>query len=495
MKISLVNSPRVFLVAILSAFSVFALSIVENACAAAPPPVARLRDFTELVEKTGPAVVNIRTKEKPVSQDASAGEVMELNEFLHRFFGVPLPESQSDGQPGDKTDPKQREEIRRGVGSGFIISADGYILTNAHVIDSADEVYVRLTDKREFKARIIGVDKPTDVGLLKIEGANLPRLNLGSSRDIRAGEWVMAIGSPFDLDNTVTAGIISAKARDTGDYLQLIQTDVAVNPGNSGGPLINMRGEAIGITSQIYSRSGGYMGISFAIPIDEAIQVSEQLKAAGKVTRGRIGVRIGEVPDEAVPLLRLPKKQGAMVQSVEPGSPGEKGGLQPGDIILKFNGIPIEKFSELPRQVGNSRPGTKIRFSVWRKGVSREVSITVAELEPEKIDKDRKAEKEKSKKTEKSAGRMLGLVVSDLTDAQKAQLLIDGGVYVAAVDGAALRAGLRPGDVILRINNSDVKNARQFNLLVTQLDEKKSVLFLVRRNGNSRFLTIRPNGT
>jgi len=491
MKISLVNFPRVFLVAILSAFSVFALSVVENACAAAPP----LPDFTELVEKTGPAVVNIRTKEKSVSQDVSTGEVMELNEFLHRFFGVPLPESQSDGQPGDKTDPKQREEIRRGVGSGFIISADGYILTNAHVIDSVDEVYVRLTDKREFKARIIGVDKPTDVGLLKIEGVNLPRLTLGSSLSIRAGEWVIAIGSPLDLDNTVTAGIISARARDTGDYLQLIQTDVAVNPGNSGGPLINMRGEAIGITSQIYSRSGGYMGISFAIPIDEAIQVSEQLKAAGKVKRGRIGVRIGEVPDEAVPLLGLPKKQGAMVQSVEPGGPGEKGGLQPGDIILKFNGIPIEKFSELPRQVGNSRPGTKIKFSVWRKGVSRDVSITVAELEPEKIDKDSKAENEKNKKTEKSAGRMLGLVVGDLTDAQKGQLLIDGGAYVNAVDGAALRAGLRPGDVIMRINNSDVKNARQFNSLIAQLDEKKPVLLLVRRSGSSRFLTIRPSGT
>jgi serine protease Do len=257
-------------------------------------------------------------------------------------------------------------------------------MTNAHVVDGADEVYVTLTDKREFKAKIIGTDKRTDVALVKIEGNNLPRLTVGDSNKIRVGEWVIAIGSPFGLDNTVTAGIVSAKARDTGEYLPLIQTDVAVNPGNSGGPLINMRGEVIGINSQIYSRSGGYMGISFAVPMDEAMRVSDQLRASGKVTRGRIGVQIGEVTKDVAESLGLTRVQGALVQRVEPGGPAEKGGVEAGDVILKFNGAAIERASDLPRMVGSVKPGTRSTVTVWRKGAVRELALTITELEPEK---------------------------------------------------------------------------------------------------------------
>lgn len=455
--------------------------------------IAGLPDFTELVEKTGPAVVNIRTTEKVKAVPSVPGnDEQEMQEFFRRYFGIPIPprSQQPDRAPrGRKQGPQQQdEEVPRGVGSGFILSADGYVMTNAHVVDGADDVYVKLTDKREFKAKIIGVDARTDVALVKIEGNNLPRLTMGDSNKIKVGEWVIAIGSPFDLDNTVTAGIISAKARDTGDYLPLIQTDVAVNPGNSGGPLINMRGEVIGINSQIYSRSGGYMGISFAIPIDEAIRVSEQLKASGKVTRGRIGIQIGDVTKDVAESLGLSKAQGALVQRVEPGGPAEKGGLEAGDIILKYNGISIERSSDLPRLVGSTKPGTRSVLSVWRKGVSREMSLTIAEMEQEKV-----AKKEDKKPKAEVPPNALGLVVADLTEAQKKELKIDGGVLIDSVDGSASRVGLRPGDVILRLNNVDVKDVRQFNALVTKLDPKKMAVLLVRRGDSSQFVPIRPN--
>lgn len=455
--------------------------------------IAGLPDFTELVEKTGPAVVNIRTTEKVKAVPSVPGnDEQEMQEFFRRYFGIPIPprSQQPDRAPrGRKQGPQQQdEEVPRGVGSGFILSADGYVMTNAHVVDGADDVYVKLTDKREFKAKIIGVDARTDVALVKIEGNNLPRLTMGDSNKIRVGEWVIAIGSPFDLDNTVTAGIISAKARDTGDYLPLIQTDVAVNPGNSGGPLINMRGEVIGINSQIYSRSGGYMGISFAIPIDEAIRVSEQLKASGKVTRGRIGIQIGDVTKDVAESLGLSKAQGALVQRVEPGGPAEKGGLEAGDIILKYNGISIERSSDLPRLVGSTKPGTRSVLSVWRKGVSREMSLTIAEMEQEKV-----AKKEDKKPKAEVPPNALGLVVADLTEAQKKELKIDGGVLIDSVDGSASRVGLRPGDVILRLNNVDVKDVKQFNALVTKLDPKKMAVLLVRRGDSSQFVPIRPN--
>lgn len=454
--------------------------------------VAGLPDFTDLVERTGAAVVNIRTTEriKPGQQGIPGAEDEEMQEFFRRFFGVPMPRPQPDRSPrGRKPGPQQEEEVPRGVGSGFIISADGFVLTNAHVVDGADEVYVTLTDKREYKAKIIGVDKRTDVAVVRVEGSNLPRLTIGDPNRLRVGEWVIAIGSPFGLDNTVTAGIVSAKARDTGDYLPLIQTDVAVNPGNSGGPLINMRGEVVGINSQIYSRSGGYMGISFAVPIDEAMRVAEQLRTNGRVTRGRIGVQIGEVTKDVAESLGLARAQGALIQRVEPGAPAEKGGLEAGDIILKFNGTSIEKSSDLPRLVGATKPGTRATLTVWRKGAAREITLTIAELEPEKV-----ARKDERKAKPEQAPNALGLVVSDLSDAQRKEFRIDGGVIVDASEGPAARAGLRTGDVIVQLNNNDVKDARHFNSLVAKLEPRKMAVVLVRRGDASQFVPIRPNG-
>ena len=462
--------------------------------ALAAPTVAGLPDFTDLVERTGPAVVNIRTTEKVKGGQPGAGpDDEEMQEFFKRFFGVPMPRQPQPNVPntprGRKPGPQSDEEVPRGVGSGFIMSADGYVLTNAHVVDGADEVYVTLTDKREFKAKIIGADKRSDVALVKIEGSNLPRLAIGDSNKIRVGEWVIAIGSPFGLDNTVTAGIVSAKARDTGDYLPLIQTDVAVNPGNSGGPLINMRGEVIGINSQIYSRSGGYMGISFAVPIDEAMRVFDQLKASGRVTRGRIGVQIGEVTKEVAESLGLAKSYGALVSRVEPGGPAEKAGLEAGDIILKFNGMAIEKSSDLPRMVGNIKPGTRSIVTVWRKGASRDLPLVVTELEPEKVAKrdDKKAKLD-------TAVNALGLVVADLAEVQRRELKVDGGVVVEAAEGAAARAGFRAGDVVLRLNNIDIKDSKQFNGLVAKLEAKKLAVLLVRRGDASQFVPVRPGG-
>ena len=481
------------------ALSIASITTVPSALGIGPVAMAAavLPDFTDLVDKTGPAVVNIRTTEKQRSVQGMPGpgaDDQEMQEFFRRFFGVPVPPNQQ--QPDRAPKPKKRgappqsdEEVPRGVGSGFIISADGYVMTNAHVVDGADEVYVTLTDKREFKAKIIGSDKRTDVALVKIEGTNLPRLMMGDSDKIRAGEWVIAIGSPFGLENTVTAGIISAKARDTGDYLPLIQTDVAVNPGNSGGPLINMRGEVIGINSQIYSRSGGYMGISFAVPIDEAMRVSDQLKQSGKVTRGRIGVQIGELTKEVAESLGLAKAQGALVQRVEVGSPAEKAGVEAGDIIQKFNGVMIDRSTDLPRMVGNVKPGTRAALTVWRKGTVRELPITVAEMESEKV----AAKREEKKQKPEAAANSLGLVVSDLTDTQRKELKVDGGVSVDSAEGAAVKAGLRAGDIILRLNNTDIKDSRQFAAVVAKLESKKMAVVLVRRGDASQFVPIRPN--
>lgn len=485
---------NIFSTVVLGAASAFfAPALLGGVTPAIAASVAGLPDFTDLVDRVGPAVVNIRTTEKlRPSQGIPGGDDEEMQEFFRRFFGVPIPPRQQPERPPRNRKPgppQQEEDVPRGVGSGFIISADGYVMTNAHVIDGAADVYVTLTDKREYKAKIIGADKRTDVALVKIEGSNLPRLTMGDPNKIRVGEWVIAIGSPFGLDNTVTAGIVSAKARDTGDYLPLIQTDVAVNPGNSGGPLINMRGEVIGINSQIYSRSGGYMGISFAVPVDEAMRVADQLKISGKVTRGRIGVQIGEVTKDVAESLGLSKAQGALVQRVEPGGPADKSGVEAGDIILKFNGAAIEKSSDLPRMVGNTKPGTRSTVTVWRKGANRDLALTITEMEADKVVK-----KEDKKTKPELAINTLGLAVSDLTEAQKKELKLDGGAVVDAAEGAAARAGLKPGDVILRLNNTDVKDAKQFNALVAKLEQKKMAVLLVRRGDSSQFVPLKPNG-
>ncbi|WMW82406.1 DegQ family serine endoprotease [Undibacterium cyanobacteriorum] len=462
-------------------------SLQSESANQAPVLVTGLPDFTQLVDKTSPAVVNIRTTQK-ISQMQSDpfAEDDQAQEFLRRFFGIPAP---TQPNPRNRRQaPKQLEqEVPRGVGSGFIVSQDGYVLTNTHVVDGASEVYVKLNDKREFKAKVIGSDRRTDVAVLKIDGSKLPTIRIGDSDKIRAGEWVIAIGSPFDLDNTVTAGIISSKARDTGDFLPLIQTDVAVNPGNSGGPLINMRGEVIGINSQIYSRSGGYMGISFAIPIDEAMRVVDQLKTTGTVSRGRLGVEVGDLSKEVAESLGLPKPQGALIARVEAGGPADKAGLQDGDVILKFNGAAVEKRSDLPRIVGGTKPGTKATITIWRKGAQKEMTVVVGQAEP-----DNAAAKADKKSKKDSTSNVIGVTVSDLTEAQKRAVPNASGVVIESVEGAAALSGLRPGDVILMMNNVDVKDAKQFELLASKLDSKKPVVLLVRSGQSSQFVVIRP---
>jgi serine protease Do len=375
------------------------------------------------------------------------------------------------------------------VGSGFVLTADGFIMTNAHVVDGADEVLVTLTDKREFKAKIIGADKRTDVAVVKIEATGLPAVKVGDVGKLRVGEWVMAIGSPFGLESTVTAGIVSAKQRDTGEYLPFIQTDVAINPGNSGGPLINMRGEVVGINSQIYSRSGGFMGISFAIPMDEAVRVSEQLRSSGRVSRGRIGVQIDQVSKEVAESIGLGKASGALVRGVETGSPAEKAGIEAGDIITKFDGKAIDKSSDLPRIVGSTKPGNKSTVTVFRRGATKELSITIAEIEPEKASAKASAKDEKPKAS--SAAQVFGLAVSELTEAQRKELKIKGGVRIESATEAAARAGLREGDVILALANNEVNNVKDFDAILAKFDKSKPLNVLFRRDDWTQYAVIR----
>ncbi len=462
----------------------------------AQPAVAAARglpDFTDLVEQVGPAVVNIRTTERARGGQrggGGAGPEMdeEMQEFFRRFFGVPP------GQlPGQRQDPRRQapdEEQQRGVGSGFIFTTDGYVMTNAHVVDGADEVYVTLTDKREFKAKLIGADKRTDVAVVKIEATGLPSVKIGDVSKLKVGEWVMAIGSPFGLENTVTAGIVSAKARDTGEFVPFIQTDVAINPGNSGGPLINLRGEVVGINSQILSRSGGFMGISFAIPMDEATRVADQLRAGGRVVRGRIGVQIGEVTKDVAESLGLGKAAGALVRSVEAGGPADKAGVEAGDIITRFDGKPVEKSSDLPRLVGGTKPGSKASLQVFRRGNSRDLGVTVAELEPEP---GRRAAAPESKQapTPSVVTGALGLTLANLSEEQKRELKLRGGVRVEATEGAAARAGLREGDVILSVGNVEIVDVKQFESVIAKLDKSKPINVLFRRGEWAQYALIR----
>jgi serine protease Do len=458
----------------------------------AKPVVAQgrsLPDFTDLVEQVGPSVVNIRTLERARGGGAAPGAIdEEMQEFFRRFFGQPMPGVPRQGPRPNR--PQPEEEQPRGVGSGFILTTDGFVMTNAHVVEGADEVLVTLPDKREFKAKIVGFDKRTDVAVVKIDATGLPAVRVGDITRLKVGEWVMAIGSPFGLENTVTAGIVSAKQRDTGDYLPFIQTDVAINPGNSGGPLINMRGEVVGINSQIYSRSGGFMGISFAIPIDEAIRVSEQLRSAGRVSRGKIGVQIDQVTKDVAESIGLGRPMGALVRSVESGSPADKAGVEAGDIITKFDGKAIERASDLPRLVGNTKPGARSTMTVFRRGGSKDLAVTIAEVEADKPVR-RTADKEDKPKGS-AAAQSIGLVVSDLTDAQKKELKIKGGVKVEAVTEGAARAGIREGDIIAAIGNTEIGSVKEFDAVVAKIDKSKPIPVLLRRGELATYLLIRP---
>lgn len=450
-----------------------------------------LPDFTELVEKQGPAVVNISTTQTARSsgrggQPFPFDENDPMNEFFRRFI------PRQPGMPGFPGAPRDFES--RSLGSGFVVSADGYILTNAHVVDSADEILVRLTDKRELKARVIGTDKRTDVALIKIDAAALPTVRVGDPGALKVGEWVIAIGSPFGFDNSVTAGIVSAKGRSLPqeNFVPFIQTDAAVNPGNSGGPLFNMKGEVVGINSQIYSRSGGSMGISFAIPIDVAMEVQTQLRATGKVSRGRIGVVIQDMTKDLADSFALSKAQGAVVNAVEKGGPAEKAGIEPGDVILKFDGKAISSSSDLPRIVGATKPGSKVSVQVWRKGAHRDLTLVVAEIAEEK---PAARSSRPAKQAERSANR-LGLVVSELSAEQKRELKVNGGLIIEEVRSNGARADLRPGDLILALisrgESTEIRSAEQFNRLLAQFDKSASVTLLVRRGDMQTFVTIRP---
>jgi len=442
-----------------------------------------LPDFVKLVEDQGAAVVNISTTQavrRPAGLPQIPGiEDEEVQEFFRRF----IPRQ----QPGPQQGPRPES---RSLGSGFIISADGYVLTNAHVIEGADEVTVKLTDKREYKARVIGADKRTDVALIKIEPSGaLPAVKFGDPARLKVGEWVVAIGSPFGFENTVTAGIVSAKGRSLPqeNFVPFIQTDVAINPGNSGGPLFNMRGEVIGINSQIYSRTGGFMGLSFAIPIDVANDVASQLKTGGKVTRGRIGVVIQPVTKELAESFGMKNTNGALVAGVEKGSPADKGGLEAGDVITRFDGKPINTSSDLPRVVGATKPGKEVTLEVLRKGATRNLSLKVGEMP------DDKEEAQAPRGPAKVEPNRLGLQLRELNPQQKKKLGGKNGLLVINVQGNAAQAGIRRGDVILAVNNIEVQNIDQFNKLIDGMASGKTVALLVLRGDNTLYVPVKVN--
>jgi serine protease Do len=479
---------RKFVAALLAPVVAIALPLLAPGASAQS---TQLPDFADLAERAGPAVVGIRTTARVVAgQSGLPFPDIDENDPMYEFFRRFFPNPPQQGPRQGPQQPGPRRDVPRGLGSGFILTPDGYVMTNAHVVQGADDIVVTLSDRREFKGKVIGADRRTDVALVKIDATGLPAVKVGDPNKVRVGEWVVAIGSPFGLENTVTAGIVSAKARETGEFLPFIQTDVAVNPGNSGGPLLNMRGEVIGINSQIFTTSGGYNGISFAIPIDEAMNVQQQLRTAGRVIRGRIGVGIEGVSREVADAIGLGKPQGALVNSVDKDGPALKAGVEPGDVIVRFDGKPVDRSSDLPRIVSNTKPGTTVNMTVYRRGGQRDLKVTVAEMQP---DTQRSA---RGPETPKPSGpaNALGLVVTDVPADRLKELGLRGGVQVDSADGLAGAAGLRPGDLVTQLNNVDIQNARQFNEAVAKLDPKKDVAVLVRRGDASRFLIIRRQG-
>src|SRR5688572_9834713 len=465
------------LVVLLTAFAAAApaqeVKAPEKQKSAAGGRTANLPDFTALMKQQGPAVVNVITKREQTktARGPQQGQAPEdpLLEFFRRF----MPDA-PERAPGPGT----------GLGSGFIISQDGFVLTNAHVVAGDGEVTVRLADaKREFKAKVIGADERTDIALIKIEASGLPTVKLGKSGSLQPGEWVAAIGSPFGFENTITAGIVSATGRSlpAETYVPFIQTDVAVNPGNSGGPLINLAGEVVGVNSMIYSQTGGYMGVSFAIPIEVALEVSKQLQVEGKVTRGRLGVRIQPMTKELAQSFQLKEANGALIATVEPGSPADKAGLKPGDVVLAFNGQEIDDPNKLPRLVAATKPGQSATLRIWRNGNAEEVKFVAGELVAEA-----KAPKPAPDKTSKP--NRLGLVVSELAPAQRKALGIDYGLVIESAEGS--RTPLRPGDIIVGVGRETLKSLEEFNRLIAEQKSGDTVALLVRRGEATVYVPV-----
>lgn len=473
--------------------AVASLGGVASAQTAAVPTLT-VPDFTAVVAETEGSVVNIRTTEAVPVRGPSAGpNGNDPYDMLRWFFGpdfVPpgAPGSRQRKAPGGASPSPQERTVPRGVGSGFIISNDGYILTNNHVVTKSNGIFVTMTSGKEYKAKIIGTDARTDVALLKIDAKGLTPLPIGDSTKLKKGQWVLAIGSPFGLDSTVTSGIVSAINRDTGDYLPFIQTDVAVNPGNSGGPLIDLAGQVVGVNSQIISQSGGFMGISLAIPIDEVMRVVEQLKLHGKVTRGRIGVQIGPVSAEVGKAIGLPKAEGAMVSNVEQGGPADDAGIRSGDVITKFDDKAIKHMTDLPRIVGATPPGKRVAMEVWRKGKTVTLQVKVGEMPASESD----AETVQPDAPKTAPVDVLGLKVSKVPDDVRDQQKVTGGVQVVEVEEPAAVAGLAPGDIILTVNDTDVTGPDQYAKLVAGLDKSRAAALLVMRGDQSQWVTVTP---
>lgn len=453
------------------------LALVAGNAAAADLP-----DFTGLVEKYGPAVVNVQatgSAEAATPQDQDPADQQEVPEIFKRFFG-PMPHPRGGGG-GERVS----------MGSGFIISPDGYVLTNNHVVQGAEQVTVRLSDRRELDAKVVGTDAQYDIALLKLNATDLPAVSLGDSKNVKAGQWMVAIGSPFGFDHSVTAGIVSAVGRNFGgadqQYVPFIQTDVPINRGNSGGPLFNLSGQVVGINSQIFSNTGGFMGVSFAIPIDIAMNAVDQIKTSGRVTRGMIGVQIQNVDREQAKALGLPRSGGALVNKITPGSSADKAGVQLGDVILAYAGHDIVTSADLPPMVGSSKPGTKADLSIYRDGKTLTIPVTVGE---QPFDKDAVATTQAL--TPAVSSNPFGIVVDDITAEQRKQLGLtnnEGVVVTRLATGGSRRIALAPGDVILMVGRKPVKSAAEFNASVKDAKPGDSVMLLVRRDDQTQFLT------